>query len=296
MTAHAAGSPRRFFSRAWRECASSSSKRPSARQPSPLLAAFANQAPRNSSTSAAESPVLAESPARPVVQSRKLSEAAKEKLDAVWADAIYATALPFNLLDHPSIRTAINTTADLVRTLGPLSVLRRSSEFRCCRERTVTHMNGGKYIPPNRKRLADDLLDKAEARETESLKDVLIRLARQKKSGSIVLDGRKSISKLPMVNFLFHCADGTWLIECVASNAVRGRRCCTTSPLVSRASRSRSAQRSDVGKHVPTSIAPNENDLALREQQSSLACATTCGSGRRGGIRPLSRCVYHRWC
>jgi len=76
-------------------------------------------------------------------------------------------------------------------------------------------MNGGKYIPPNRKRLADDLLDKAEARETESLKDVLIRLARQKKSGSIVLDGRKSISKLPMVNFLFHCADGTWLLECV---------------------------------------------------------------------------------
>jgi hypothetical protein len=44
---------------------------------------------------------------------------------------------------------------------------------------------------------------------------VLIRLARQKKSGSIVLDGRRSISKLPMVNFLFHCADGTWLIECV---------------------------------------------------------------------------------
>jgi hypothetical protein len=100
---------------------------------SPLLAAFANKAPRNPSTSAAESPVLAESPARPVVQSRKLSEAAKEKLDAVWADAIYATALPFNLLDHPSIRTAINTTADLVRTLGPLGVPRRSSEIRCCR-------------------------------------------------------------------------------------------------------------------------------------------------------------------
>jgi hypothetical protein len=100
---------------------------------SPLLAAFANKAPRNPSTSAAESPVLAESPARPVVQSRKLSEAVKEKLDAVWADAIYATALPFNLLDHPSIRTAINTTADLVRTLGPLGVPRRSSEIRCCR-------------------------------------------------------------------------------------------------------------------------------------------------------------------
>ena len=77
-------------------------------------------------------------------------------------------------------------------------------------------MNGGKYIPPNHtQQLADDLLDIAEARETESLKDVLIRLARQKKSGSIVLDGRRSISKLPVVNFLFHCADGTWLIECV---------------------------------------------------------------------------------
>ena len=146
--------------------------------------------------------------------------------------------------------------------------------------RTVTHMNGGKYIPPYRKRLADDLLDKAEARETESLKDVLIRLARQKKSGSIVLDGRKSISKLPMVNFLFHCADGTWLIECVASNAVRGRRCCTTSPLVSRASRSRSAQRSGAErcwnlKVLRTSPAPNEADLALNEQQISLACSIT---------------------
>jgi hypothetical protein len=59
--------------------------------------------------------------------------------------------------------------------------------------RIVTHMNGGKYIPPNHtQQLTDDLLDIAEARETESLKDVLIRLARQKKSGSIVLDGRRS--------------------------------------------------------------------------------------------------------
>ena len=82
-------------------------------------------------------------------------------------------------------------------------------------------MKGGSYIPPHEKRLADDLLDKAEARETESLKDVLIRLARQKKSGSIVLDGRKSISKLPMVNFLFHSADGTWLIECVDTSEWR---------------------------------------------------------------------------
>jgi hypothetical protein len=133
MIAHAAGSPRRVFHERGVnvQAARASGHLPVSQ--SPLLAAFANQAPRNSSTSAAESPVLAESPARPVVQSRKLSEAAKEKLDAVWADAIYATALPFNLLDHPSIRTAINTTADLVRTLGPLGVPRRSSEIRCCR-------------------------------------------------------------------------------------------------------------------------------------------------------------------
>ena len=82
-------------------------------------------------------------------------------------------------------------------------------------------MKGGRYLPPHRKRLAEDLLDKAEGRETDSLKDALIRLARQKKSGSIVLDGRKSISKRPMVNFLFHCADGTWLIECVDTSEWR---------------------------------------------------------------------------
>ena len=39
--------------------------------------------------------------------------------------------------------------------------------------------------------------------------------------------------------------------------------------------RSRSAQRSDVGKRTRTSSAPNETDLALDEQQSSLACTTT---------------------
>ena len=53
-----------------------------------------------------------------MVQPRKLSEAAKEKLDEVWSDAIYTLALPFNFLEHPSIREAINTTADLVRSLG----------------------------------------------------------------------------------------------------------------------------------------------------------------------------------
>ena len=97
-----------------------------------MRAAFASPAPRNSSTSAAESPVVSESPGRPVVQLLKLSEAAKEKLDK-WADAIYELALPFNLLDHPSMRTAINTTADLVRALRPLGVPHRSSEYRCCR-------------------------------------------------------------------------------------------------------------------------------------------------------------------
>jgi hypothetical protein len=85
------------------------------------------------SSSAAESPVLSESPARPVVQPRKLSEAAKEKLDAVWADTIYELALPFNLLDHPSMRAAINAATDLGRTHQPIVVPRRFGEFRICR-------------------------------------------------------------------------------------------------------------------------------------------------------------------
>ena len=40
-------------------------------------------------------------------------------------------------------------------------------------------------------------------------------------------------------------------------------------------SRSRSAQRSDVGKRMRTFTAPNEIDLAMNEQQSSLACTVT---------------------
>ena len=38
---------------------------------------------------------------------------------------------------------------------------------------------------------------------------------------SKVLDRGKSIFKLLMVNFLFHCADGTWLIECVDTTGVQ---------------------------------------------------------------------------
>ena len=70
--------------------------------------------------------------------------------------------------------------------------------------------------------------------------------------------------------------------------------CCTTSPHVSRASQSRSAQLSDVGRLMRTSTAPNETDLAP-EQQSSHSRITTCASGTCGRIRPLSRCLYHRW-
>jgi hypothetical protein len=96
---------------------------------SAIVAAFANATPRKASSSAAESP--GESAARPVVQ--KLSEAAKDKLDETWAAAVYELALPFNLLEHPSIRKAIDTTADLVRTHPPSGVLRRSTELRCRR-------------------------------------------------------------------------------------------------------------------------------------------------------------------
>ena len=111
---------------------------------SPLVAAFAN-APPKASPSAAESPGVSESPARSVVQSRKLSEAAKEKLDEVWADAVYEMAMLLTVLGHPAMRKAINATADLGRS--------------------VIHMKDGQYVPPNRKRLAEDLLDKAEEAE-----------------------------------------------------------------------------------------------------------------------------------
>ena len=99
---------------------------------SAIVAAFANATPRKASSSAAESP--GESAARPVVQ--KLSEAAKDKLDETWAAAVYELALPFNLLEHPSIRKAIDTTADLVRTHPPSGVLPRTVGI--CFTRTCT--------------------------------------------------------------------------------------------------------------------------------------------------------------
>ena len=99
---------------------------------SAIVAAFANATPRKASSSAAESP--GESAARPVVQ--KLSEAAKDKLDETWAAAVYELALPFNLLEHPSIRKAIDTTADLVRTPPPSGVLPRTVGI--CFTRTCT--------------------------------------------------------------------------------------------------------------------------------------------------------------
>jgi hypothetical protein len=67
---------------------------------------------------------------------QKLSEAAKDKLDETWAAAVYELALPFNLLEHPSIRKAIDTTADLVRTHPPSGVLPRTVGI--CFTRTCT--------------------------------------------------------------------------------------------------------------------------------------------------------------
>ncbi len=56
-------------------------------------------------------------------------------------------------------------------------------------------MQGG-YTKPHRKRLSGDLLDDADSREQDSLKDAL--LAKLGKTGTLVSDGCRSCAKRPM--------------------------------------------------------------------------------------------------
>ncbi len=62
-------------------------------------------------------------------------------------------------------------------------------------------MQGG-YTNPHRKRLGGDLLDDADSREQDSLKDAL--LAKLGKTGTLVSDGCRSCAKRPMWNCLLH--------------------------------------------------------------------------------------------
>jgi hypothetical protein len=56
----------------------------------------------------------------------------------------------------------------------------------------------GGYTNPHRKRLGGDLVDDADSREQDSLKDALHLLAELGKTGTLVSDGRKSCAKRPM--------------------------------------------------------------------------------------------------
>ena len=73
-------------------------------------------------------------------------------------------------------------------------------------------MQGG-YTNPHRKRLGGDLLDDADSREQDSLKDALHLLAKLGKTGTLVSDGRRSCAKRPMWNCLLHTSMGVFLIE-----------------------------------------------------------------------------------
>jgi hypothetical protein len=69
----------------------------------------------------------------------------------------------------------------------------------------------GGYTNPHRKRLGGDLVDDADSREQDSLKDAL--LAKLGKTATLVSDGRRSSAKRPMWNCLLHTTMGVFLIE-----------------------------------------------------------------------------------
>ena len=73
-------------------------------------------------------------------------------------------------------------------------------------------MQGG-YTNPTRKKLAGDLLDDADSREQDSLKDALHLLAKLGKTGTLISDGRKSCAKRPMWDCLEHTSMDVFLIE-----------------------------------------------------------------------------------
>ena len=66
---------------------------------------------------------------------------------------------------------------------------------------------------PNRNRLGGDLLDDADSREQDSLKDALHLLAKLGKTATLVSDGRRSSAKRPMWDCLLHTSMGVFLIE-----------------------------------------------------------------------------------
>lgn len=78
--------------------------------------------------------------------------------------------------------------------------------------------NGQSYELPHQDRFRTDLLDGADLREREKQERILHNLRGQGRTGTLVSDGRKNVAKRPMVNFIFHCTEGVFLIECVDSS------------------------------------------------------------------------------
>ena len=77
---------------------------------------------------------------------------------------------------------------------------------------------GQPYELPHQDRFRTDLLDGADLREREKQERILHNLRGQGRTGTLVSDGRKNVAKRPMVNFIFHCTEGVFLIECVDSS------------------------------------------------------------------------------
>ena len=122
----------------------------------------------------------------------------------------------------------------------------------------------GGYTNPLRKRLGGDVLYDADTSKQVSLKDALHLLAKLGKTGTLVSDGRKSCAKRTSSatsrrrpassQIRFSGARQRWRRTRMPGGAtgVRARRCYTISLFVSQASRSPSAQQSDVGRRTRT--------------------------------------------
>ena len=171
-------------------------------------------------------------------------------------------------------------------------------------------MQGG-YTNPNRNRLGGDLLDDADSREQVSLKDALQLLAKLGKTGTLVSDGRKSCAKRPMWNCLLHTSMGVFLIEiCDTSHwgqrwrrtrtpggtiGARARRCYTISLFVSPASRSPSAQQSDVGRRTRTFTVQSGTALGRSGLRNWSECTIIFVCAASEVIRNLKTCICRQW-
>ena len=185
--------PTTSFFTAWRECASSSSKRPSARQP----VSFARSLRQQGAAQFKHQRGRITSPGREPRSTDRWCSHESCRRPLRRSSTQYGQTLSTQL----RCRSTCWTIHQFAQRSTPPPIWYAHSGHSVCRGVPARSDVAGEDCDAHERRevhstqpqqLADDLLDIAEARETESLKDVLIRLARQKKSGSIVLDGRRS--------------------------------------------------------------------------------------------------------